>query len=239
MHKIIRMVKRRKDLTPAQFKDYWLQEHARVVRRALEAGPLRRAVASFATGEIALGGTEPPFDGMAALYFDSLEDARGGSAGGALAALREDERNFVDLDRGAVQVLADEHLMSERKGPEGVLRKAGQLKVVRTVYRRRDLTPEQFKGYWLENHSKLEDRVMELTPMRRIVATFAIQEAGRDPDFDGMVELYLGSLEEIRTMFTGPVPAMMRKDEENFVQMDAPAIRAIAEEHVIGDRTDG
>jgi hypothetical protein len=37
-------------------------------------------------------------------------------------------------------------------------------------------------------------------------------------------------------MFAGPVPAMMRKDEENFVQMDAPAVRLVAEEYLIAEK---
>ena len=37
--------------------------------------------------------------------------------------------------------------------------------------------------------------------------------------------------------FAGPVPAMMREDEENFVRMDVPAVRLVAEEYVIGDKT--
>ena len=45
------------------------------------------------------------------------------------------------------------------------------------------------------------------------------------------------TVEDIRAMFAGPVPAMMRKDEENFVQMNAPAVRLVAEEYVIGDKT--
>lgn len=239
MYKTVRMMKRRKDLTLAQFKDYCLEQHARIAQQALEMGPLRKVVASFSTGEIALGGKESPFDGMVALYFDTLAAARAGVPGQPGAAMREDEANFVDRTRPSLQIVADEHLMSEREGPAGVLNPAGQLKVVRTVYRRRDLTAEQFKEYWLKNHSKLEDKVMELTPMKRIVATFAVPGEGESPDFDGMAELYLNSLEDIRTMFSGPVPAMMRKDEENFVQMDAPAIRAIAEEYVIGERIEG
>jgi hypothetical protein len=51
-----------------------------------------------------------------------------------------------------------------------------------------------------------------------------------------MAELYFNGLEDIRTVFAGPVPAMMREDEENFVQMDAPAVRLAAEEYVIGDK---
>ncbi len=56
------------------------------------------------------------------------------------------------------------------------------------------------------------------------------------PEFDGLAELYFAKAEDIRAMFAGPVPAMMRKDEENFVQMNAPAVRLVAEEYVIGEK---
>jgi uncharacterized protein (TIGR02118 family) len=121
-------------------------------------------------------------------------------------------------------VVCDEHLMSQKPDPQM------RIKIIRTVVRRRDLTHAQFKDYWLKNHSKLEDRVIAESPVQRIVATFAVPEPGKDPAFDGMVELYFARVEDIRAMFAGPIPAMMRKDEENFVQMDAPAIRFIAEE---------
>jgi hypothetical protein len=48
-----------------------------------------------------------------------------------------------------------------------------------------------------------------------------------------MVELYFAALPDIRAMFAGPIPAMMRKDEENFVQMDAPAVRLVATEESV------
>jgi hypothetical protein len=51
-----------------------------------------------------------------------------------------------------------------------------------------------------------------------------------------MVELYFDKVDDIRAMFSGPIPAMMRKDEENFVQMDAPAIRVVAEEYLLAAR---
>jgi len=114
--------------------------------------------------------------------------------------------------------------MSQKPNPQT------RLKIIRTVYRRGDLTHAQFKDYWLKNHSKLEGRVIAESPVQRIVATFAMPQAGKDPAFDGMVELYFARVEDIRSMFAGPIPAMMRKDEENFVQMDAPAVRLVAEE---------
>jgi uncharacterized protein (TIGR02118 family) len=237
MVKIVRLMKRRKDLTSAQFKDYWLKRHAEHERRAIEATPLQKVVASFATGEVALGGTVPPFDGMVTLYFRSLEDARATFSGPATAAMRGDAKNFVDLAHAPPQIFADEYLMSEKPDAAMAMKKSRQLKIVRTVHRRRDLSHAQFRDHWLNNHSKLEDRVIQETGVQRIVATFAVPQYREDPDFDGMVELYFSNVGDIRAMFAGPVPAMMRKDEENFVQMDAPAVRLVAEEYVIGDKT--
>jgi uncharacterized protein (TIGR02118 family) len=206
MFKVIRMAKRPEGANAAQFRDDWTR-----AQRALKPAPARTVV-SLATGEVALGGQVPLFDGMAALYYDSLQNARA-----ACAALDD-----------ATAVVCDEHLMSQKPAPDT------RIKIIRTVYRRRDLSHQQFKDYWLKNHSKLEDRVIAESPVQRIVATFAVPEPGKDPAFDGMVELYFASLADIRAMFAGPIPAMMRKDEENFVQMDAPAVRLVAEEFAVG-----
>jgi len=237
MVKIVRLVKRRADLTLAEFKDYWLTRHAPHERRAIETTPLHKVVASIATGEVALGATVPPFDGMVALYFRSFEDACATFSGPATAAMREDAKNFVDSSLAPPQIFADEYLMSEKPGAGSAAGKSGQLKIIRTVYRRRDLTHAEFKDYWLNDHSRLEHKVTATTGVQRIVASFALPDDHKNPEFDGVAELYFNSLEEIRTMFAGPVPAMMRKDEENFVQMDAPAVRLIAEEYLIGEKT--
>jgi uncharacterized protein (TIGR02118 family) len=237
MIKIVRLVKRRPEFTPAQFKEYWLTRHAELERRAIESTPLQKVVASLATGEVALGATVPPFDGMVALYFRNLEEARATFAGPATAAMREDAKSFVARDAIPPQIFAEEYLVAEKPQAAAAMKTSGQLKVIRTVYRRRDLTLAQFKDYWLTHHSKLEDQVIESTPMQRIVASFAVAEYREAPDFDGMAELYFDRIEDIRETFAGAVPAMMRKDEENFVQMDAPAVRLVAEEYLIGEKT--
>src|SRR5882762_7377957 len=233
--KVIRLVKRRADLTLAQFKDYWLTRHAVHERRAIETTPLQKVVASIATGEVALGAKEPPFDGMVALYFGSLEDAHAALSGPGTAAMREDAKNFVD-PRTSPQILADEYLVSEKEDALGTIRRSGQLKTIRTISRRRDLTHAQFKDYWLNQHSRLERKVIETTGMQRIIASFALPGNPVVPDFDGLAELYFAKVEDIRAVFGGPVPTMMRKDEENFVQMNAPAVRLVAEEYVIGEK---
>lgn len=196
-YKLLRMTKRRAGEAPDAFRQRWIAEHAG-----------KDAVVTFSTGEVALGGKEAPFDGMAVVYFSDEKGARAAARGAS----------------GDIVMVCDEHLMSQKPQPEC------RVKIVRTVYRRKDLNHQQFKDYWLKNHAKLEDRVIAESPVQRIVATFAVPEPGRDPSFDGMVELYFKSADDIRAMFAGPIPAMMRKDEENFVQMDAPAIRAVCEE---------
>ena len=80
MYKTIRMEKRRKDLSLAQFKDYWLTKHAGLHRSSLDMAPVQKVVASFSTGEVALGGAEAQFDAMSAVYFNSIEDMRAESA---------------------------------------------------------------------------------------------------------------------------------------------------------------
>jgi uncharacterized protein (TIGR02118 family) len=173
--KIVRLVKRRADLSLAQFKNYWLTRHAEHERQAIEATPLQKVVASISTGEVALGGADPPFDGMVALYFRSLEDARATLSGPGTAAMREDAKNFVD-PRSSPQLFADEYLVSEKQDAPGTIRRSGQLKTIRTISRRRDLTHAQFKDYWLNQHSRLEREVIETTSMQRIVASFALPE---------------------------------------------------------------
>lgn len=112
------------------------------------------------------------------------------------------------------------------------------IKVVRFVKRRKDLTHEQFKAYWLNKHSELEKMVMEKTPMRKIVATFPTGEmiGGKEPPFDGMVELYFDSVEDMRATFASEIPKIMLKDEENFVDLSEKPVRVVTEEHIMGER---
>src|SRR5258708_17470352 len=200
----------------------------------METTPLKKVAERFVSGERPRGGHDPPFDGMVGLYFRSLEVARATLSGPGTAAMREDAKNFAD-PRSSPQIFADEYLVSEKE--DVAMRRSGQLKTIRTISRRRDLTHAQFKDYWLNQHSKLEREVIETTSMQRIIASFALPENPTVPVFYGLAELYFSTVDAIRAMFAGPVPAMMRKDEENFVQMNAPAVRLVAEEYVIGEKT--
>jgi len=114
------------------------------------------------------------------------------------------------------------------------------IKVVGFVKKRKDLTHEQFKDYWLKHHSKLEKESAEKNPVRRIVASFATGEKvgfiQKDPPWDGMVELCFANVEDMRAQLTGPQRGVMREDEKNFLDMEAETVFVVTEEYVMAEK---
>lgn len=109
MIKITFCLRRRADLTLAAFQDYWLNKHAALVASVRPAIRMRRYVQAHALSTDfdepirASRGAPESFDGIAELWWDSLEElSRGfntkeGREAGRL--LVEDERRFIDLAR--------------------------------------------------------------------------------------------------------------------------------------------
>jgi hypothetical protein len=209
MYKVIRMVKR-KDKTPAEFRQEWLERNRDLRKTA------NRLVASVvADGKIL--GYEPPYDGVAALYFPGEKEARDAA-----------EKN---QGKDSITLVADERVLFERTGV--ALKSMGQLKVMLTAVRRQDLSPAAFKDSSLKGYAKVDIKTMMDSPIQKIVASFAVPEKGKEAAFDGMLEIYFASPEDIQAAFGSPIIAELRKDEETLVRLDAPEIRIVAEEHIL------
>lgn len=95
MIKVIGMVRKRADMTHAEFKDYWLNQHSRLERASLGTNPVRRIVANFWTANLI---DEAPCDGMVELYYDSIEDMQAVWGSGHDDEMRADEANFCAPD---------------------------------------------------------------------------------------------------------------------------------------------
>jgi uncharacterized protein (TIGR02118 family) len=117
--KVIFCLRRLPDMTRVAFQTYWLERHGPLVREVAPALRIRRYVQSHGvtddrlSGSIAVRGCEDAaFDGVAALWWDSVEDiiAAGATSGGREAGRRllEDERAFIDLRRSPL-FYATEH----------------------------------------------------------------------------------------------------------------------------------
>ena len=126
--------------------------------------------------------------------------------------------------------------MGAKVGVREMIRHEGQLKVVRLVNRRPGTDVAHFRQHWLSHHRDLEREIVETTPVLRIATTFP-SLAGRVRErtsHDGMVEIYFATRRDLVELFAGPIPAMMRRDEERFVDLEAPVLRVLAEESEIG-----
>ena len=118
MVKLTFCLRRLPTLTLEQFQTYWLDTHAPLVARHADTLRIRRYVQTHtidspvnAALQAARGGPEE-YDGVAELWWDSVDDLIAGSstAEGQVAAaeLLEDEKRFIDLARSPLW-LAEEH----------------------------------------------------------------------------------------------------------------------------------
>jgi len=121
--KLVFCLRRREGMTREEFQAYWREKHAPLVQSHAAALGIRRYVQVHAIDDaisVAVAGArnaeDLPFDGVAELWFDSLDAivAAGSTPAGqaAGAALLEDERRFLDLAHSPL-FLANEHVIVE------------------------------------------------------------------------------------------------------------------------------
>jgi uncharacterized protein (TIGR02118 family) len=108
--KLVFTLRRREGMTREEFQRYWREQHAPLVKRHADTLRIRRYVQTHSRDtdldELLASprGSEPSmYDGVAELWWDSLEDliaAYSTEAGRAAGAeLLKDEQRFIDLPR--------------------------------------------------------------------------------------------------------------------------------------------
>ena len=211
MFKLIRMVKKG-DKLPAEFRTEWLERNRDLRKTA------NKLVASVVADGKVLG-DDPMYDGVSALYFPAEKEARDS----AEKSQGKDSLSVV-MDEGKV--------LFERTGAQ--FKNLGQLKVILTSVRKKDLSPLQFKDLSLKGYAKTDSKALMESGIQKIVASFAVPAKDQPVvPFDVMLELYFNERDDVKATFGSPVIGMLRKDEETLVDIAAPEIRIVAEEHVL------
>ena len=117
MIKLVFCLRRLPQLSREEFQRYWFERHAPLVRSHAAALKIRRYVQTH-TGEQALNdalqasrGGPDAYDGVAELWWDSADALAAATATpegqAAGAALLEDERRFIDLERSPLFVAVE------------------------------------------------------------------------------------------------------------------------------------
>jgi uncharacterized protein (TIGR02118 family) len=119
--RLVFCVRRLDTLDRSAFLDHWLNVHGPLVRDRAKALHIRRYEQAHPletrSGDVlaAVRGAPDPFDGIASLWFDSLEDmqAAGSTPAGRQAArdLLADERRFIDLPRSPLWFVEDHQVV--------------------------------------------------------------------------------------------------------------------------------
>ena len=118
MIKLVFNIRRRSDIEPSEFYRYWKDEHGPLVRSVADAIGVVRYVQSHTIDTPindllrASRDTEPRFDGVAELWWASMDSFVAGSSSSegqaAAARLLEDEARFIDLPATSI-FLTEEH----------------------------------------------------------------------------------------------------------------------------------
>jgi uncharacterized protein (TIGR02118 family) len=120
MIKLTFCLRRKPGMSLEEFQRYWRETHAPLVAERAETLGIRRYVQVHTSDLSQLhaalqarnGGAPEPFDGVAELWFDSLDDIASDDPAvqRAAAELLADERNFIDLPRSPMWI-AQEHVI--------------------------------------------------------------------------------------------------------------------------------
>jgi uncharacterized protein (TIGR02118 family) len=113
-------LRRRPGMSMEEFQRYWRETHAALVARHADVLGIRRYVQVHTAALPGLhaslrnrnGGAPEPYDGVAELWFDSLDKLGGSDLAKqqAAAELLADERKFIDLPSSPMW-FADEHVV--------------------------------------------------------------------------------------------------------------------------------
>ncbi|MGZ5940092.1 MAG: EthD domain-containing protein [Rhizomicrobium sp.] len=255
MIKLVYVITRRADLSPAQFYEHWLKSHAPLVAQQAKSLHLRKYVQSHLVddpaneGMRAVRGMLPPVDGITEVWWDSLDDLVAayetpeGAASGRI--LSEDEARFIDFAKSQV-FLTEEHLIfdhTDGKGPG-----PDALKVTYLLTRRHGLYQEDCHRTWLADHGPLVASFAGVLHMKKYVQSHTIapdwnadvQAAGFAAPLDGITEVWIDSradLERGGETEAGRNASMaLVEDERRFVEMGASRC-FLTKEHLIFDHT--
>ncbi len=193
MFRLSYFIRRRPDISLADFHRYWLECHGPLVVRHAPVLGIRRHIQTHVSHDDPLGAflretygtSEELFDGAADFWFkdrNELAAALASPAGrDAARDLLAAEREFIDLARSALWFGVELPQLESASGTVAHERSA-IVKWLAPLWRRPELGPDETRAHWLLNHGPLVREGARAVPMLRYLQIHRFE----DPLADGL-----------------------------------------------------
>jgi uncharacterized protein (TIGR02118 family) len=220
MVKAFNFFKRKPGLSVDDFRKYWLNEHAAVIRAIPE---LRKYVASI-TLPTAYRNHEPLYDGISEAWFDDEAVIRATADSAPRRAATADDAKFVDMSTTA-SIIVDE--IVQKEGTPG----DGAVKMFSLLTRKPGTDVAAFQAYWRTHHGSLAAKIPQVRRYIQCHVRPSGYASGASPRYDGIAELWFDNFDAVRDSGNTDEYREVRLDEPKFLTLPFPFI--IASEHRI------
>jgi len=230
--KLFAFLRRRAELTHAEFCSGWLDVHAEAVKDTPAfSRHVRRYVQNHALADVDISGLPTAhFDGAAELWFETLGDlteALGEPSFGEVIA--PSIGRFADR-KSTIMVAAEEAVQFDRG--------FGEVKFIGLSRRAPAFTHDEWVRYWIEVHGPMAHGIPEFTRyygkyVHNYVVPTGLDSIASTDEYDGVVEESVRSVEEFARCLREPrYLEIVRPDELKFVDV-ARSHFLLAREHAI------
>ena len=220
--KVASYFKRKAGMSVEDFQRYWRTQHAEVVQSLPN---LQRYVQNHVLAA-SYAQADPPFDGVAEVWFESIEVMQANAGHPALAQVREDEANFID-GASMSEMLCSEHVV---KVPEpGV----PAVKLMALVKRRDDVTLEDFKVRYGEVLADMVCRIPDVAGYIQAYCRAGAYRDGAEPPFDVLASLFLADAAALTILIGSEAMAAVREYEVGLFRMDSIRAAVVREVPVV------
>jgi len=252
------LLRRRTDLSRADFQSYWREKHGPLVAKHAVTLRIKKYVQVHTLDDPlneALReprGAMEPFDGAAELWWGKPEDLLDAieTADGQHAAqeLLDDERNFIDLPRSPLWLAYE--LPQVNPSPETIVAReeSSFLRLIYPLHHLPNLSLAEAQLYWRMHHGPKIRRGAQAAAIRRYIQVHMFESpvaealcdarGTHEPAFTGHAELWWERSELMAALGTPEGQAAFAsflEDEKNFIDLPRSALW-LAKEHVFINR---
>jgi uncharacterized protein (TIGR02118 family) len=211
MIKAFALIPKKAGMPQAEFHRYWRDVHAPL---AVRIKTLRRYIQAHRSAHPFPGFDNPPYDGLAEVWFDDLPTMLGmANDPDYINGAQADEPNFIDTSRLAF-LATREHVVIP--GPP-IARDAQLTKAVFLLRRRPGMSVAEFQQYWLEAHAPQIPRDAGIV---RYVQCHQARETytADTPVYDGVAELWFADDAAFDAYWSSPrIQAIFAADAPRFL----------------------